>query len=76
MALIKSFEKKVMEGNSLRDEVDASYSVFELDGRVLLQTTLTVGHHAKHPGKKSQSLQLDKVGAGRLVRILTAAFHL
>ena len=38
MALIRDFTQKHMERPSLHDENEASYSVFERDGRVLLQS--------------------------------------
>ncbi len=76
MALLRAFTEKRMERNSLHDEIDATYTVFERDGRVLLQID-TYGRDSREmPGKKSQSIQLDEDGAAALHRILKAAFHL
>jgi len=35
MALIKSFEHKSMDRNSIHDGIDATYTTFERDGRKL-----------------------------------------
>ncbi len=37
MALIRSFTRKHMDRNSLHDEIEATYTTFERDGRVLIQ---------------------------------------
>lgn len=36
MALIRSFTRKHMERNSLHDEIEATYTTFERDGRVFI----------------------------------------
>jgi hypothetical protein len=64
-----------MERNGLHDEIDASFTVFEYDGRVLVQLD-TYGRSTRQLlGKKSQSIQLDEHGAAALVKILKSAFH-
>jgi hypothetical protein len=65
-----------MEQNSIHDEVEASYSAFERDGRVFVQIDTYGREDRQIPGKKSQTIQLDKEGAVTLVKILTDAFHL
>jgi hypothetical protein len=74
MALVRSFTRKPMERNSLHEEVDATYTVFENDGRVLLQIDSYGRENRQIPGKKSQSLQLDKAGAAALFAILKHEF--
>jgi hypothetical protein len=37
MALIKSFEEKRMDRNSIHDAIDATYTTFERDGRRFMQ---------------------------------------
>lgn len=65
-----------MDRNSLHEEIDASYSVFERDGRVLLQID-TYGRDTREiPGKKSQTIQLDREGAESLFNILKREFGL
>jgi len=64
-----------MERNSVHDEIDAKYAVFECDGRVFVQID-TFGRDTRDmPGKKSQTIQLDKEGAAALFNILKSAFH-
>jgi hypothetical protein len=53
MALVRSFRLNPMDRNSLHDEIEPSYTVFERDGRVLLQID-TYGRKTREmPGKKS-----------------------
>lgn len=76
MALVRSFKEASMERNSLHDEIEASYTVFERDGRVLLQIDTHGRASGEMPGKKSQSIQLDRSGAEQSSRILRDAFHI
>ena len=48
-----------MERLSLHDEIEASYSVFERDGGVLLQIDSYGRDTRGMLGKKSQTIQLD-----------------
>ena len=75
MALIRTFVEKHMERNSIHDEIEASYSVFENDGRVFVQIDSYGRDERQIPGKKSQTIQLDKQGAAELCKILKRAFH-
>jgi hypothetical protein len=75
MALILSFEKKHMERNSLHEGIEATYTVFERDGKKLLQVDSYGRDDREIPGKKSQSIQLDAVGALALYKILKTEFH-
>nr|WP_183393618.1 methionyl-tRNA formyltransferase [Hansschlegelia beijingensis] len=76
MALIRSFEETAKERVSLHEEISAKYCVIERDGRTLVQID-TYGRTSREmPGKISQSFQLDRTGAERLVKILKAAFDL
>lgn len=75
MALLKRFDRKEMERNSLHDEIVASYTVFERDGRVLLQIDSYGREEREMPGKKSQSIQLDRDGAFQLYSILKREFQ-
>lgn len=66
MALIRAFERKQMDRNSVHDEIKATYTVFRKDDKVLMQID-TYGRDTRDmPGKKSQSLQLDRTGAEAL----------
>lgn len=76
MALVKSFTRKYMERNSLHEEIEASYTAFERDGRVFIQID-TYGRDTREmPGKKSQTIQLDREGATALFNILKREFNL
>jgi hypothetical protein len=76
MALIRSFERRPMQRNSLHKEIGATYTPFEADGRVLLQIDTYGTEDRQMPGKKSQSIQLDRQGAEALVEILRREFRL
>lgn len=76
MALIRSFTLKHMERNSLHEEIDTTYTVFERDGRVLLQIDSYGSESREMPGKKSQTIQLDRQGATALFNILRREFNL
>ena len=76
MALIRSLTRKNMERNSLHEEIDATYTVFERDGRVLLQIDSYGRAGRQIPGKKSQTIQLDEEGAAALFKILKREFRL
>jgi hypothetical protein len=65
-----------MERNSIHREIKASYSVFEYDGRVFVQIDSFGTEDRQIPGKKSQTIQLDRQGAEALVKILKTAFSL
>jgi len=75
MALVRNFRKSELEKNSVHDEIEASYAVFEQDQRVLIQID-TFGRKSRQiPGKKSQTIQLDREGAEQLYKILKTAFR-
>lgn len=73
MALIRNFERKHMDRNSVHDEISAS--VFERDGRRFIQID-SYGRDARQiPGKKSQTIQLDRDAAHALYKILEREFQ-
>jgi len=74
MALIREFERKNIGRASLHQEIKAKYAVIEKEGRVLLQIDTYGRSDREHPGKVSQTLQLDRQGAERLFRILKSEF--
>jgi hypothetical protein len=76
MALIRSFIRKHMDRNSLHDEIEATYTTFERDGRVFIQIDSYGRETREMPGKKSQTIQLDREGATALFNILRREFHL
>ena len=75
MALIRQFLPSTMTRNSVHDEIEAKYAVFEYDNRVFVQIDSFGRSTREIPGKKSQTIQLDKVSATQLYKILRDAFH-
>ena len=63
MALIRQFERKHMERNSVHDEIQARYTTFEREGRIFIQIDTFGRDSPAIPGKKSQTIQLDRDGA-------------
>lgn len=74
MALITHFQEKSRDRYSIHDEISANYSAFERDGRSLLQIDTFGRSTRQQPGKLSQSIQLDRVGAFALYKILKTEF--
>ena len=54
MALIRQFERKHMDRNSIRDEIQATYTAFERDGRIFVQIDSYGRDDREMPGKKSR----------------------
>jgi hypothetical protein len=75
MALIRSFTRKARERVSLHGAIEATYSAFERDGRVILQIDSYGSNIRQIRGKQSQSIQLDREGASALYRILKEEFR-
>lgn len=75
MALIRRFERSQMERNSVHDEIDAKYAVFERDGRSFVQIDSFGRDSREIRGKKSQTIQLDRDSGLQLIKILKEAFH-
>ncbi len=76
MALIRKFERRSMERNSLHRSIRATYTPFEHDGRVSLQIDSYGSETRESPGKKSQSFQLDREGATALLAMIRREFAL
>jgi len=75
MAMIRNFLERQMERNSIHDEIEAKYVIFERDGRSFLQID-TYGRASREmPEKKSQSIQLSRDSGLELINILKRAFQ-
>jgi hypothetical protein len=74
VAFIREFERVNMDRNSLHGEVPATYSVFGQDERVLLQIDTYGSLDREIPGKKSQTIQMDRESAEQLFLILKSEF--
>ena len=76
MALIKTLPLKTLERNGIHDAVDATYSVFSIDGQRYLQIDSYGRPDREHPGKRSQSIQLDRESALTLLAIIKREFQI
>lgn len=77
MALVRRFERKEISRPSLHKEISpAEYSVFERDGRIVLQIDTYGSKDREKPGKQSQTIQLDHEGAAALFDVLKGEFRL
>ena len=75
MALIRNFELGTMTRNSIHDPIDATYTIIRTDDRSFVQID-TFGRDSREiPGKKSQTIQLDKNSGLQLIKILKDAFQ-
>ncbi len=74
MAFVRRFEQKNMERNSLHKEIGATYSVFGIDDKRIVQIDTYGSADREIPGKKSQTIQLDREGAENLFLILKNEF--
>ncbi len=75
MALIKSFEHKSIDRNSIHDGIYATYTTFERYGRKFIQVDSYGRDQREMPGKKSQTFQLGEKFARDLFDILRDCFH-
>jgi len=75
MAMIKNFKVGSLSRNSIHDGIDATYSVFERDGRSFVQIDTHGRESREIPGKKSQTIQLDRDSGAALYSILKRAFR-
>ena len=75
MALIKSLEEKRRDRQSIHHAINATYSVFERDGRKFVQVDTRGRAERENPEKVSQSLQFDEKSARELFDILKEAFR-
>jgi hypothetical protein len=65
-----------MDRNSIHDEIEATYTSFERDGRIFIQIDSYGRRTRERPHQKSQSIQLDRAGAVASANIIRQEFHL
>ncbi|MEJ0062894.1 MAG: methionyl-tRNA formyltransferase [Alphaproteobacteria bacterium] len=76
MALIRNFDRKDHERQTVHDEIKATYTSFRNDdGSIFLQINSYGRDSRAVPGKQSQVIQLDREGAFSLFNILKQEFH-
>lgn len=76
MARIKDLELKELNQFQQQGVVEATYSVLELDGERFFQIDTYGSPDRKIPGKRSQSIRLDKDAAKKLISLLQQEFSL
>jgi hypothetical protein len=75
LALIGSFKKLTYSGRGRHPgRVECGYSTFDAKGQRFLQLDTYGSGEREFPGKTSQTIQVDRVGARELKRILEQAF--
>ena len=70
MARIDAFKEKSIERVTRHKPVSATYSIYELDGKKVLQIDTYGSPDRQMPGKTSQSIQLEESGIAALKKIL------
>lgn len=73
---INNLEKVNKERNTVHDEVQATYSIFEINGEKYLQIDTYGKEGRMNPEKISQSFQFNKESASFFVNLLVEEFHL
>jgi hypothetical protein len=74
MALLRRFDELKKDRNTVHDEVDCTFSIFEDAGNLYLQLDTYGSRDRQIPGKVSQSIQLDAASAAELRRLLERTF--
>jgi hypothetical protein len=69
MARIKSFKPGTISRNSIHDGIDATYSIISIDDRSFLQIDTHGRETREIPGKKSQTIQLNRNSGQQLFKI-------
>ena len=77
MAMLEpdSFKKIEKDRSSIHEPVEATYSVFSTE-KTIFQIDTYGSKGREYPGKTSQSLQMDKEMAKKLIEILRKEFQL
>lgn len=73
---VKSMERLEKQRNTVHEEAQATYTVFELDGEKYFQLDTYGRTDREFPEKISQSIQLNKDSARQLVRLLIETYDL
>ncbi len=74
MVDVSKMKHEDKERNAVHDPVEATYTVFEKDGRRYFQID-TYGRPGREiPGKISQTIQFDRKSALKLIELLAKTF--
>jgi hypothetical protein len=76
MARVAKFKKSEREakGRKLHEPTECEYSVYQVDGKTVLQLDTLGSENRQEKGTPSQKLQLDEKAARDLLKILREAF--
>jgi hypothetical protein len=74
VALIHEFTQIQKETNRVHETVECGWTGFESDGETYLQLDTYGSRGRQIPGKVSQSIQLDRAAAAKLLRIIRRTF--
>ena len=74
MARIASFFETPTESTRVHDDVDCGYRMFSAQGERYVQLDTYGLAQRAIPGKVSQSIQLDRSAAEKLVKVFARAF--
>ena len=74
MARIERFERASRERTTVHETTRCEYLCFDLDGVRILQLDTFGSASRKLTSKVSQSIQLDRAGAKRLIQIIREAY--
>lgn len=74
MALVREFRQVTSDKSILHRPVSCGWRSFEVDGATILQLDTYGSEMRKIPHKISQSIQLDRAGAGELLDLIRKAF--
>ncbi|WP_085879143.1 hypothetical protein [Roseisalinus antarcticus] len=72
--LVKPLSQADLQKNSIHKPIEATYSAFEINGQKLLQIDSYGSSSRQMPGKKSQSIQIDRDAAKQLFDVLRQHF--
>lgn len=70
MARIDELKEKSIERVSRHKPVSATFSIYEIDGKPVLQIDTYGSPDRKIPGKVSQSIQFEEAGIAALKKLL------
>jgi hypothetical protein len=74
VALVRTIKKASKDRQSVHGPTDCSYSIFTHGGETYLQLDTYGSATRKHPEKISQSIQLNRVSAKQLKKLIERAF--
>lgn len=72
---VVNLTRRDKERNTIQTETEASYTIFEMDGKRYFQIDTYGTRYRKEQGKVSQVLQFDEESVKLLIKLLTTEFR-